>query len=52
MFQAALIAADSSSSENLAFDSEGHVQNKPKDKLLIPLALLALASRPLDTKQT
>jgi hypothetical protein len=29
-------------------DSEGKVQPKPQDKLLVPLILLSLAARPLD----
>ena len=39
---------DSASSEALAMSTEGKVQPKPKDKILLPLLLINLASRPLD----
>ncbi len=43
-----LAGADTSSGSQLAMDSEGEVKEKPRDKLLIPVVLLALAARPLD----
>ena len=46
--QTSLAGIDASGGRNLALDSEGQVQPKPKDKVLVPLLLLALASRPLD----
>lgn len=39
---------DSGSSEALAMSSEGKVEPKPKDKILLPLLLINLAARPLD----
>ncbi len=46
--QASLTGADSASDQKLALDSEGQVKPKPQDKLLVPLALIFLAARPLD----
>jgi hypothetical protein len=46
--QAALTGADSDSSAKLAMNSEGKVKPKPQDKLVIPLLLGLLATRPLD----
>jgi hypothetical protein len=46
--QASLTGADSAAGQNLALDSEGQVKPKPQDKLLVPLALIILAARPLD----
>ena len=46
--QASLVGADSASSANLTMNSEGEVQPKPQDKLLVPFILLTLAARPLD----
>ena len=46
--RASLKGADTSSAAQLAMDSEGNVQPKPQDKLIVPLILLALAARPLD----
>ncbi len=44
----AITGLDAPSGADLALDSEGQVQPKPKDKVVVPLLLLALASRPLD----
>jgi hypothetical protein len=44
--QTSLTEADAD--QKLALDSEVQVKPKPQDKFLVPLALLALASRPLD----
>jgi len=46
--QSALTGADAASSANLAMDSEGKVQPKPQDKIVVPLLLALLATRPLD----
>jgi len=46
--QAALTGADSASSGQLAMDSEGNVKPKPQDKIVVPLILAFLATRPLD----
>jgi hypothetical protein len=46
--QAALTGADSASTADLAMDSEGKVKPKPQDKIIVPLLLIFLASRPLD----
>jgi len=47
--QAALTGADSTSTAQLAMDSEGKVKPKPQDKIVVPLLLVLLATRPLDT---
>ncbi|HMF65519.1 MAG TPA: hypothetical protein VK608_15625 [Edaphobacter sp.] len=47
--QAALIGADSASAAQLAMDSEGKVKPKPQDKIVVPLLLVLLATRPLDS---
>ena len=44
--QAALTGADGAG--DMAMNSEGEVKPKPKDKLVVPLILIALAARPLD----
>jgi hypothetical protein len=41
-----LAAADSSTSGELDMNSEGEVQPKPRDKIIVPLFLVLLASRP------
>lgn len=46
--QTTLAGIDSNSGEALAMNSEGKVEQKPKDKIMIPLLLGALASRPFD----
>ena len=46
--QAMLKGIDTNGAANLALDREGKVQPKPQDKIVVPLLLLALASRPLD----
>jgi hypothetical protein len=46
--QASLTGADSASSGQLAMDSEGNVKPKPQDKIVVPLLLAFLATRPLD----
>ncbi len=46
--QASLNGIDAASSENLVLGSEGQVKPKPQDKVVVPLLLFALASRPLD----
>lgn len=46
--QTALSGADSASTANLQMDSEGKVKPKPQDKLVVPLILTFLATRPLD----
>ncbi len=46
--QAALTGADSASTADLAMSSEGKVKPKPQDKIVVPLLLTLLASRPLD----
>jgi hypothetical protein len=46
--QASLTGADSASSGKLAMDSEGNVKPKPQDKIVVPLLLAFLATRPLD----
>jgi hypothetical protein len=46
--QATLTGADSASDQQLAMTSEGQVQPKPQDKILVPVLLIALASRPFD----
>ena len=46
--QAQLTGADSASADKLAMNSEGQVKPKPQDKIVVPLILAFLASRPLD----
>jgi hypothetical protein len=46
--QVALTGADSASTAQLAMDSEGKVKPKPQDKVVVPLLLALLATRPLD----
>ena len=46
--QAALTGADTSSADAMAMTSEGEVKPKPQDKIVVPLLLIALASRPFD----
>lgn len=46
--QTSLRGIDAIGGEKLALDSEGKLQPKPQDKVLVPLILFALASRPLD----
>lgn len=43
-----LAAADSSSEQQLAMDSEGQVKPKAQDKILVPALLFFLASQPLN----
>ena len=46
--QVSLTGVDSAAGQNLALDSEGQVNPKPQNKLLVPFTLLVLAARPLD----
>ena len=46
--QASLTGADATSAAKLAMDSEGRVKPAPQDKIMIPLLLAYLATRPLD----
>ncbi len=46
--QTTLTGVDAAGDANLSIDREGKVQPKPKDKVVVPLLLFALASRPLD----
>lgn len=46
--QSALTGVDAASRTNLAMDSEGRVKPKPQDKVIVPLILALLATRPLD----
>ncbi len=46
--QASLQGVDAMGGEKLALDSEGKLKPKPQDKVLVPLILFALATRPLD----
>ena len=46
--QSELKGVDSNSTVDLAMDSEGKVQPKPQDKIVVPLLLALLATRPLD----
>lgn len=46
--QSALTGADTAATANLAMDSEGKVKPKPQDKVVVPLILALLATRPLD----
>jgi len=43
-----LVGGDSASQHELAVDSEGEVQSKPQDKVVVPLLLLGLAAAPLN----
>lgn len=45
--QVALAGADNGA--EMAMNSEGEVKPKPKDKIVVPLILIFLAARPLDT---
>jgi hypothetical protein len=47
--QTAVTGADAAA--GLAMDSEGKVKPKPQDKIIVPLVLVLLASRPLDEDQ-
>jgi hypothetical protein len=44
---AAITGADSSATDNLQLDPEGGVTQRPKSRILVPLAMVFLASRPL-----
>jgi hypothetical protein len=46
--QASLTGADAASAAKLAMDSEGRVKPAPQDKIMVPLLLAYLATRPLD----
>jgi hypothetical protein len=46
--QASLTGADAASDAKLAMDSEGRVKPAPQDKIVVPLLLAFLATRPLD----
>jgi hypothetical protein len=46
--QASLTGADAASDARLAMDSEGRVKPAPQDKIVVPLLLAYLATRPLD----
>jgi hypothetical protein len=46
--QASLTGADAASAAKLAMDSEGRVKPAPQDKIVVPLLLAFLATRPLD----
>ncbi len=46
--QAAITGADADSNAKLAMNSEGKVKPKPQDKIVVPLLLGLLATRPLD----
>jgi len=46
--QSELKGVDSNSTTDLQMSSEGKVQPKPQDKLVVPLILALLATRPLD----
>ena len=46
--QASLTGADAASAAKLAMDSEGRVKPEPQDKIVVPLLLAFLATRPLD----
>jgi len=45
--QAAVTGADSAVGQNLAMNSEGQVNPKPQDKIIVPMLLIALAASPL-----
>ena len=46
--QSSLTGADADASARLAMNSEGKVRPKPQDKIVVPLLLAYLATRPLD----
>ncbi|MEO6924346.1 MAG: hypothetical protein ABI142_11010, partial [Bryocella sp.] len=46
--QGTLAGADASKSQQLQIDSEGWVQPKPKDRVIVPMVLTVLAGRALD----
>jgi hypothetical protein len=46
--QSAITGTDAASTANLAMDSEGKLAPKPQDKIIVPLLLALLATRPLD----
>lgn len=46
--QAAVTGADAASDAKLAMNSEGRVKPTPQDKIVVPLLLTFLATRPLD----
>ena len=46
--QATIAGVDGGSAQDLAMNSEGKVQPKPQDKILMPLLMASLASRPFD----
>ncbi|MEO8870114.1 MAG: hypothetical protein ABI357_04715, partial [Granulicella sp.] len=46
--QGTLAGADASKSQQLQIDSEGEVQPKPKDRVIVPMVLTILAGRALD----
>ena len=46
--QAALTGADAATDAKLAMNSEGRVKPTPQDKIVVPLLLAFLATRPLD----
>ena len=46
--QGALAAADANKSQQLQIDSEGGVQSKPADRVIVPMVLTFLAGRALD----
>ncbi len=46
--QTNITGIDAVGDSNLSLDREGQVQPKPKDKLVVPAILFALAARPLD----
>lgn len=47
--RATLTGADTAGGQQLNMNSEGEVQPKPQDKILIPALLVLLAARPLDS---
>ena len=47
--QGSLAGADASKSQQLQIDSEGGVQSKPQDRVIVPLVLTFLAGRALDS---
>ena len=44
---AAITGADSSAADNLQLDPEGGVTHRPQSRIIVPLAMVFLASRPL-----
>lgn len=46
--QTTMNGIDAPAGEDLQLDREGNAQQKPKDKVVVPFILLALAARPLD----